>query len=597
MRWLGGVVGGLAATVLAALPAQSAQRISAQLGPLQPSVAIADLERFAETGELSPGLQPFAPLLTPEVRQALSSTLPLEPDVGEKIVTDLINSAAGERFMTVIRRTVPNSTPKKIQVALKTAAAKPGGLNLLNFMRAFPDEQIVIDLPAAIALGSQLNLPYWQGQALGSKLEEELALPESTPFYSSLDPTAPGPRWVRQMSLILRDFDRHRSIPVDLYWSRRGKGPVVVLSHGFGADRRFLSYLAYHLASHGFTVAAIEHPASNVAWLTRITSGRLRDDRMGDILPASEFIDRPKDISFLLNELDRMERRSELLRGRLNTRQVTVIGHSLGGYTALALAGGRLNLKGLREFCHSPSPVGLTAADWLQCTASDLPDQLPDLKDDRVRQIIALNPVMGHLFDHTSLEQIRIPTLVLSSTRDTITPAVSQQLLPFTHLTMPQRYLVTAIGATHLSVGDPSNLNQALTQSLFVRERRGDETEAVRTVLRGLSLAFVQQLTRNAERYQPFLTPEYVQSFSSEDLQLRLSHHLSDKLVTWLQRTVLPLEKVASAAPLPPTMYLGAAEVNLSWLMSGLPLVMFILPGNLPLTAVRFLRKRRRPIA
>lgn len=578
---------------LAALPAIAAERLTARFGPLQQSISVDDLEQFARSGEVPAGLQSYRMLLTPETQRLLASTLPLDPDVGNQLVEDLLLSSSGRRFLTILQKAIPNSTPEKIRVALHEAAQQPEGLSLLGVIRAYPEDQLVVDLASAIALGSQLNLPYWQSQALSSLLEQELTLPDPPAIHSQIDPTTSGPRWVRQISFTLRDYERFRAIPVDMYWSRRSNGQLVVLSHGFGADRRFLGYLAYHLASHGFTVAALEHPGSNVAWLTRLTSGRLHNGTLGELLPASEFIDRPKDISFLLDELDRMERRSNLLRGRLNTRQVTVIGHSLGGYTALALVGARLNLQRLREFCHSPMPTELSAADWLQCTAADLPNRLPDLRDDRIVQIMALNPVIGRLFDETSLAKIRVPTLVLSSTNDTITPAISQQLLPFTHLQMPKKYLVTAIGASHLSVGDPTNLNQALTESLLVRERRGEETEQVRRLLKGLALAFVQQVTLQGDRYKPFLTPAYVQSFSSPDLQLRMTTQLPDTLVAWLNQTVSPPEQPATL-PLYSTLSQQSQFHCQGWacLVSGLPLVMFILPGSVPLATVHLLRRR-----
>ncbi|NEQ26761.1 MAG: alpha/beta fold hydrolase, partial [Microcoleus sp. SIO2G3] len=423
--------------------------------------------------------------------------------------------------------------------------------------------------------------------ALGSLLERELTVPDAT-FKAQFDPTQLGPNWVQQQTLTFRDYDRNRSIPVDLYWSHDTHGPLIVISHGFGADRRFLGYLAYHLASYGFSVAAIEHPGSNVTWLTQIAT-QTSYGTPSQILPATEFIDRPKDVSFLLDQLQRLNHFSLTFRGKFNTNQVTVVGHSLGGYTALALAGGQLDLTQLRQFCDARQLVGLSPADWLQCAATDLPPNQPaNLRDPRVVQIVALNPVIGHLFNPASLGKITIPTMVLSSTDDAITPAVSQQLLPFTQLHTKSKYLLTAIGGTHLSAGDPANLNQALTQSLFVRERRGDETEVLRQMLRGTTLAFVEQMTPEAKRYAPFLSSAYVQSFSNSSLQLRLTSSLPANVSSWLSAAV-PIEQFVSTALLQQD-HQNAAECNSSipCVFSRLPLVMFILPGGLPLVAGKF---------
>jgi predicted dienelactone hydrolase len=567
-----------------ATPSMAAEKLTVRFGPVQQTVAIADLEKFAASGEVMPDLKLLKPLLTQEVRQALSSRLQLEPAVGEKLLTDLLQTSAGERLLSALELTIANSSPEQIRVTLATAASQTNGLSILGVLRSYPKETITIDASSAIALASQMNLPYWHSQALSSILERELTV-EGKPFHADFDPTTAGSNWVWQQTLTFHDYDRERTIPVDVYWSHATSGPLVVLSHGFGADRRFLSYLAYHLASYGLTVVALEHPGSNVTWLTQITT-QSGYGAPGEILPATEFIDRPKDISFVLDQLSRLNQYSLMFRGKFNTQQVSVIGHSLGGYTALALAGAKLDLVQLRKFCDVRSLVGLSPADWLQCAAVDLPEtQTVDLRDPRVVQVIALNPVMGRLFSDASLAKINIPTMILAGTDDPITPAVSQQLLPFTQLRAKNKYLLTAIGGTHLSVGDPDNLNQILTQSLFLRERRGSETEKLRQLLRGLSLAFVEQLTPEARRYAPFLTATYAQAFSTPELQIRLNAQLPANLSNWLRIAALPLEQFVSAALLQQDRRRNDTNCKsqIECLFGRLPLVMFILPGGLPL--------------
>ncbi|NJL23158.1 MAG: alpha/beta hydrolase [Leptolyngbyaceae cyanobacterium SM1_3_5] len=578
----------LALAIGLAAPAQAAEQLTVRLGPVQQTVEVADLAQFARTGEVPDSLKLFAPLLNPDTQQALTSRLLVEPEVAEKLMDDLMQTSAGERILSTINLALPDSSPQTIKTAIANATQQREGLSVIGFLRGYPDRTVTIDARSAIVLASQMNLPYWHSQALGSLLQSELTVPDAS-FQAQFDPTQLGQEWVRQQTLTFHDYDRNRSIPVDLFWSRRPRGPLIVISHGFGADRRFLSYLGYHLASHGFSVAAIEHPGSNVTWLTQIAT-QTSYGTPSEILPANEFIDRPKDVSFLLDQLGRLNDYSLTFRGKFNTEQTTVIGHSLGGYTALALAGGQLDLAQLRQFCDLRQTVGLSPADWLQCAAVDLPtDQPENLRDPRVVQAIALNPVIGKLFSAASLSKITVPVMMLSSTDDAITPAVSQQLLPFTQLQMKNKYLLTAIGGTHLSAGDPANLNQALTQSLFVRERRGEDTEVLRQMLRGTTLAFVEQMTPQARRYAPFLSSDYVQSFSSASLQLRLSSSLPASLSNWLSAAV-PIEQFVSTALLQQGHPRNAAECNtsVSCVFSRLPLVMFILPGGLPLVAGKF---------
>jgi predicted dienelactone hydrolase len=586
-----GLVCGLAIAWGSAAPTQAAERIAVRLGPLQQSVAIADLQNFALTGKVPDSLHLIAPLLTADVQQALSTRLQLDPNVGDKLVEDLLHSSAGERFLNTLQVAIPDSDATQLKQALTLAAKQPDQMSLLSFLESFPAETVTIDASSVMTLASQMNLPYWQSQTLSSIVDRDLTV-KGKPLQTDLDPTQEGSDWVWHQTLDLRDYPRDRTIPVDIYWSGDTQGPLVILSHGFGADRRFLRYLGEHLASHGLTVVALEHPGSNVAWLTSSEMDQSAQPISNSLLPATEFVDRPKDVSFVLDRLSQLNQFSPNLRGKFNTEEVTIIGHSLGGYTALALAGAKLNLKRLRDFCADPNPVVFSPADLLQCNAADLPDKPTELQDPRIKQAIVLNPIIGRLFDEKGLAQVQIPTLMLASTDDAITPAVSQQFLPFTQLQTSSKYLLTAIGGTHLSVGDPANLNQNLTQSFFVRERSAEATEPLRHLLKGVSLAFIKQMTPEAKDYAPFLKPTYAQSFSTAAMKLRLNSELPPNFSNWLRMAALPMEQLVASTL--PSRQAGCTDSVGCALDQSLPLVMFILPGGLPLMGHPFRQLRRR---
>lgn len=582
--------GGLAAW---ALPVEAAERLHIRLGPIEQSANIHDLEQFAYEGTLATGLRPYAPLLNNNLRLALTTSFPLAPDAGEGFIDDLVQSTSGQQLMNSLLMVLPDSSPADIEATLRQVIQESQGISLLTFLKTYPGEDITISAAAAIAAASQFNLPHWQSHALNSLLLQELTDIAPTPEIP-FDPARPGHARVRQQSLTFRDRDRKRTIPVDLYWSRQRQGPLVVISHGFAADRRFLGYLAQHLASHGLTVAALEHPGSNITWLSQMALGETSAAGLGDLLPVQEFIDRPKDVSFLLDELSRLNRYSALLRHQLDVDDVTVIGHSLGGYTALALSGATVDLQGLAEFCQSRSLFGLSPADLLQCTAVDLL-QVPNLRDPRVTQVMALNPLMGRIFGESGLSNVQVPSLILSASEDPITPAVSQQLLPYTKLKTESRYLVTAIGATHLSMGDPRNLNYNLVQNSLLRELRWHETEPLRNLVRSLSLSFIKQQTPEADLYAPFLAPSYVQSWSTSDIQTRLVRDLPPKLEAWLRMGAVPLEGVVASTIAKPRKphHQRRYAATLEHLGKSLPLLWIFPPTMLPLGSFRFRRRSR----
>ena len=505
----------------------AAQTVTIRLGPFQQSVAIADLEKFAKTGHLPQRLQVLSPLLTPEVRELLTKRFSVDPAFTDKFINDLKRTPQGKQLIASLGVALPGSTVESLQATVNLALRQINGLNALSFLRAYPQENVTIEATKALGLVVEFNTNVLQSQVLGILLQE--SPPKSnTPFNPRFKPTAIGNQTVQEQTLTLQDRQRNRIIPVDIYWSRgNAEDPLVVISHGFGANRKFFRYLALYLASRGIAVAAIEHPGSNV------TAVNIASDQanLAQLLPASEFIDRPKDISFLLDELAKLNTKPGRLQFKFNTEKVTAIGHSLGGYTALALVGGEVNLEELRQFCKNSLSIGESPGDWLQCAAASLRDKKLHLQDRRVKSAIALNPLVGKLFGKNGLTQVTKPVLILSGTEDTLTPALTHQIEPFTQLRGP-KYLLTAIGGTHLSISDPGST--VTTATTIVKERRGEETKSLRELTQGVSLAFIKQLTPEAKFYQPFLTPAYAQSFSTPQLPLSLISDLPTSIKLWL---------------------------------------------------------------
>ena len=510
----------------------AAETVTIRLGPFQQSLAIADVEKFAKTGKLPQKLQLYSFVLTPQVGELLNRQIQVDPAFADRFVDELVRSPQGRQLIASLTAAIPDSTIEGLQSTLYLSLRQVNGLSAISFLRAYPQKNITVDATQALQIALEFNANKLQSQALGVLLERELLVKNHPPFQPNFDPAATGKNTVEQQTLTLQDRQRNRRIPVDIYWSRsHTPAPLVVISHGFGANRQFFSYLARHLADHGITVAAIEHPGSNSVAINNASN----QVNLAQLLPASEFIDRPKDVSFLLNELEKINSQSGQLQGKLNTEQVNVIGHSLGGYTALALVGGEVDLKQLREFCQTSLSFGQSPGDWLQCAAASLKENKPQLQDQRVKSAIALNPLVGKLFGTNGLAQVTKPVLILAGTEDALTPALTHQIRPFNQL-RGSKYLLTAIGATHLSITDPAYPVSAA--AAIVREKRGPETESLRQLIRGVTLAFIKQDTPEAQIYQPFLTPAYAQSLSTAELPLRFNSDLPGKIKPWLSLVI-----------------------------------------------------------
>ncbi len=513
--------------------ANAAQTITIRFGPYEQSVKIADLEEFANTGKLPLSLQALSPVLPKETRSILQKRLEIDPAFADNFTDELQKTPFGKQFITSLRTALPGSSIESVQGAISLALRQVNGLSVVGFLQAYPQENVTVDATKAISLAVRFNPNRLQSKAFGSLLARELYVNERTDSdrnFRSFNPATIGNLAVEKQTITLRDPNRNRTIPIDIYSSRveQSQQPLVVISHGFGASRSSLSYLARHLASYGISVAAIEHPGSNISAINQAASA----SDLKSLISPQEFINRPKDISFSLNELAKLNNQPGRLQGKLNTQQVNVIGHSLGGYTALAVAGGEVNIEQLRNFCNKSLNISAAPADWLQCSAASLSENKLQLQDPRVKSAIALNPMIGKLFGDKGLNKISKPVLILSGTDDSLTPALTHQIQPFNQLG-GQKYLLTAIGGTHLSISDDSlNVNSATT---IIKERKGIDAKPLRELVQGVSVAFVKQLAPEAKKYQPFLTSAYAQSFSTSQIKLRLNSSLPASIQPWLK--------------------------------------------------------------
>jgi predicted dienelactone hydrolase len=283
-----------------------------------------------------------------------------------------------------------------------------------------------------------------------------------------------------------------------------------VISHGLGSDRNTFAYLARHLASYGFAVAIPEHLGSSAKQLQLLASGRANE-----VAEPREFLDRPLDIKFLLDALTQ-----SALANRMNLQQVGLLGQSFGGYTALSLAGAPLTINQVQQSC-PPGTSALNLSLLLQCRAAELPDRTYNFTDPRIKAAIAINPITSTLLGPDSLSQIRIPVMIVSGTADTVAPALSEQIRPFTWLNTSDRYLSLIVGGTHfstLAASAPGTDPIPVPNTLI-----GPSPEQGQRYLNALSVAFFGNYLTQQPQYRPYLTAAYTQSISQGPLALTLT--------------------------------------------------------------------------
>ena len=172
-----------------------------------------------------------------------------------------------------------------------------------------------------------------------------------------------------------------------------GRYGLILLSHGTGGGRLNHRDTAIRLAKHDYIVAAPEHAGDS--W---------RDERFSGT--SENWRRRPRHLSAVL---DRLLGDTEF-GPHIDMERIGAVGHSAGGYSVLALIGGRADIGVLvrhctqrrdedAEFCGYGRPGGHTAGP------------MPDLSDPRVGAVVAVAPV-GALFGDGAFSGVAVPAQI-----------------------------------------------------------------------------------------------------------------------------------------------------------------------------------------
>jgi len=190
---------------------------------------------------------------------------------------------------------------------------------------------------------------------------------------------------------------------------------LIVISHGTASTELGFATLAQALARNGYLVASVEHVGDT--W---------QDQSMRASL-GRYFAERPRQASRVIDTLlADPQWRARIANGADGRPLIGALGHSAGGYTVLALAGGKPVLSRMRAHCATEAeqdPVlckmtnAIGSASAQASTAADGQEE-PVQADTRVRAVMALAP-MGVAFSASSLAAISVPVAIYAGEKDT----------------------------------------------------------------------------------------------------------------------------------------------------------------------------------
>ncbi|MBN1965645.1 MAG: dienelactone hydrolase family protein [Anaerolineae bacterium] len=294
---------------------------------------------------------------------------------------------------------------------------------------------------------------------------------EATLWYPALNPDGAAEQVLYQYGLLALPGAAIQDAAPD---AAGGPYPVVIFAHGFGGLRYQSLFLTEHLASWGVVVLAADFPGSNLA--TALT-----DPAAMAAGVVEGFATRPPDMLRQITYLDALPA-DDPLSGLLDMERLAVMGHSFGGYTALATAGAQLDLDALAAWCDEP-----VAFDWpedalsptphtvrarsaegreLRTTACFVLDQAgrlaelrgldeiptgpwPATTDPRLDAVVALAPWNVPALGEAGMASLSVPQLVMVGSADAITPPARDAFAAFDWANSPVNLLVEFDGAGH----------------------------------------------------------------------------------------------------------------------------------------------------
>ncbi len=500
------------------IPASAAERIYFIYGgSLALSIGVDSLEKFAYDGTVNKELDFYLSGVTPEQREQFREALLKRSDADPVQIYRFFKTSIGEAILEGIGDLIEIQGGSNGKYALRgaifQAATDPEGLTLLNVLRKFPTN-IQLDTEQIFSVADKVeqavNITTAMVEEVSKLSAREARKDKSIDFATWLDLRVPGSFKVEQQVLTLKDKSRDRLLTVYLYKPQRWrspKTPVVIISHGLASRPQDFGKRAEHLASHGYLVVLPQHSGSDLSRLQEMLEGYYRD-----IFSLNEFIDRPLDISFVIDELEK--RNQSQFEGRLNLQEVGVIGHSFGGYTALAVAGAQIDFQNLDKACNG--------GNWdpnlsllLQCRALELPRKAYNFRDKRVKAVIAANPVNSSIFGSKGLSQIQIPVLLAAGSYDPATPAVFEQIRSFPWLATPHKYLALAEGQAHV---DFSQLDAGATQLIdSLPNLTLPDPVLIDNYANAMSLAFFEVYLLDNAKYRPYLQASYAAYLSRQE--------------------------------------------------------------------------------
>ncbi|MBR8838877.1 MAG: alpha/beta hydrolase [Stigonema ocellatum SAG 48.90 = DSM 106950] len=165
MRHLRHVVQTVSISVLllttAATPCFAASQIIFRYGLFEQSLPVADLRKYADTQQVSSDLRFFLKFFNREQVHEFHQALQVKMSLDLGALNKLLNTELAKEIVSGVSQGIARRDKAGVQAldaAVILGANSKDGLGIISFLEAYPSERLVINIPAALEIGSRLNL-------------------------------------------------------------------------------------------------------------------------------------------------------------------------------------------------------------------------------------------------------------------------------------------------------------------------------------------------------------------------------------------------------------------------------------------------------
>ncbi len=486
----GGAVGGGSA-------AAAAELLEIRLDGLSLPIPLDQLETFSLGEPPYPGsagddLTVWLGLLQPRSRQDLRVLLRMPLLQDRSFGRQLLDSWAGGQMLEEVGGllTTPDggSTTGLLQATLRTLLKEGRPVTAIELLRSLPPARLTLQLDGLISLAERWRQQLRQQQLALQGLQRLALRPRRARPLAEAVAQRPLPR-----PMALRVSHRREPLPLEIWHASPGNAgtgssrPWLLLMPGLGGTAEQLGWLAGTLADRGWSAVVLQHPGSDGAALRAALDGQRPP-------PGAEALaTRLDDVKAVLAVQG---------QGRLGIGGdgVVLVGHSLGGLTAL-LAAGLEPVAGLDRRCRQALdrlPIN-NPSRLLQCQLASTGLPTTPRPPRNLRGVVVLNGFGSLLWPGRGLTSLPVPVLMAGGSLDLVTPPLEEQLGLFLPVGDPRSRLVLVDGGSHFSPVRVAEEEEALFR--LGSELVGVDPESVQGLLLRLTSEFLQTLE------QPLLLP------------------------------------------------------------------------------------------